>query len=97
MKKWFSILTNKYLLSFIFLIAWILFFNEINYFDQRDKLEELSNLNKRKEYYKKEIEIANQELFDMKNNPDALEKYAREKYLMKKNGEDIFILDNPQP
>ena len=93
MKKWFSVLTNKYLLSFVFLIVWIVFFNEINIFDQKDKLQELSNLNKKKAYYIKEIEAAKQELSDMKNNPEALEKYAREKYLMKKEGEDIYIVE----
>ena len=97
MKKWFTILTNKYLLSFLFLIVWVLFFNDTNYFDQRYKLQELSNLNKKKEYYKKEIESAKQELSDIQNSDEALEKFARERYLMKKDGEDIFIIESPQP
>ncbi len=97
MKKWFPILLNKYLLSFLFLVVWVLFFNDTNYFDQREKLQELSNLNKKKAYYKKEIESAKQELSDIQNSDEALEKFAREKYLMKKDGEDIYVIETPQP
>jgi len=97
MKKWLPIFFNKYLLSFLFLVVWVLFFNETNYFDQREKLQELSNLNKKKAYYKKEIESAKQELSDIQNSDEALEKFAREKYLMKKDGEDIYVIETPQP
>jgi len=97
MKKWLTIFFNKYLLSFLFLVVWVLFFNETNYFDQREKLQELSNLNKKKAYYKKEIESAKQELSDIQNSDEALEKFAREKYLMKKDGEDIYVIETPQP
>jgi cell division protein FtsB len=97
MKKLFPIITNKYLLALLFLIVWILFFDEMDYFTQRERLGELDKLNLKKSYYKKEIETAKQELSDIQNNNDALEKFARERYLMKKDGEDIFIIENPQP
>jgi cell division protein FtsB len=97
MKKVFRIITNKYLLTLLFLIAWVLFFDEMDYFIQKERLSELDKLNIKKAYYKKEIETAQQELSDIKNNKEALEKFAREKYLMKKDGEDIFIIENPQP
>jgi cell division protein FtsB len=97
MKKVFRIITNKYLLTLLFLIAWVLFFDEMDYFIQKERLSELNKLNIKKAYYKKEIETAQQELSDIKNNKEALEKFAREKYLMKKDGEDIFIIENPQP
>jgi cell division protein DivIC len=97
MKKLFPIITNKYLLAFVFLIVWVLFFDEMDYFTQKDRLRELDKLNLKKAYYKKEIETAQQELSDIKNNKEALEKFAREKYLMKKDGEDIFIIENSQP
>lgn len=97
MKKWVSIFANKYLLSFVFLVVWVLFFDENDSITQKGRLNELSILNKKKNYYKSEIEIAKQELSDIQNNDDALEKFARERYLMKKDGEDIFIIENPQP
>ena len=97
MKKWVSIFTNKYLFSFLFLIVWVLFFDENDSITQKGRLNDLSILNKKKNYYKSEIEIAKQELSDIQNNDDALEKFARERYMMKKDGEDIFIIENPQP
>jgi cell division protein FtsB len=97
MKKWISIFTNKYLLSFSFLVVWVLFFDENDSITQKGRLNDLSILNKKKKYYKSEIEIAKQELSDIQNNDDALEKFARERYMMKKDGEDIFIIENPQP
>lgn len=97
MKKFFPYITNKYLLSFLFLAVWVLFFDDMDYFTQRDRLAELNKLNQKKAYYLKEIETAKQELADIKNSDEALEKFAREKYLMKKNGEDIYIIETQQP
>lgn len=85
------------MLSFLFLAVWVLFFDDMDYFTQRDRLAELNKLNQKKAYYFKEIETAKQELADIKNSDEALEKFAREKYLMKKNGEDIYIIETQQP
>jgi hypothetical protein len=41
-----------------------------------------------------EIEKTKKELQDLQNNPAALEKFAREHYLMKKDGEDIYIIED---
>ena len=96
MKKFIKILFNKYLISLLFLIVWILFFDDTDYFVQRKRLIELQEIQKKSNYYKKEIEIARQELEDIKNNDESLEKFAREKYFMKKKGEEIFIIEQPQ-
>ena len=97
MKRWMLIITNKYFLAIIFLLIWVLFFDETDYLSQRNRLADLQKLVQKKEYYKKEIETAKQELSDIQNNNDALEKFAREKYLMKKDGEDVFIIESQQP
>ena len=81
----------------MFLAVWVLFFDDMDYFTQRERLSELNKLNQKKAYYLKEIETAKQELADIKNSDEALEKFAREKYLMKKNGEDIYIIETQQP
>ncbi len=93
MKKFASIITNKYLIATGFFIVWMLFFDQRDFFyvaDQRQKLKELEN---KKHYYETEIEKAKKELADLQNNPDALEKFAREKYMMKRDGEDIYIIE----
>ncbi len=81
----------------VFMVVWILFFDETSFLSQQDKLEELNGLQKKRAYYIKEIDIARQELKDIKNNPESVEKFARENYFMKKSGEDVFIIEYPQP
>lgn len=94
MKKIIPILTNKYLIAFSFFVVWMLFFDQRDYFQQQDRQEELKRLEAKKRYYVREIEKTRKELTDLQNNPTALEKFARERYLMKKDGEDIFIIED---
>ena len=93
MKKFPSIITNKYLIAFAFFVVWMLFFDQRDIFyvmEQKQKLKELEN---KKHYYATEIEKAKKDLADLQNNPDALEKFAREHYMMKRDGEDIYIIE----
>ena len=94
MKKVASIITNKYLVVSAFFVVWMLFFDQRDYFQQRDRGEELKKLETKKRYYVQEIEKTQQELTDLQNNPAALEKFAREHYLMKKEGEEIYIIED---
>ncbi len=94
MKKIFTILTNKYLVAFSFFVVWMLFFDQRDYFQQRDRQEELKKLETKKQYYVQEIEKTRKELTDLQNNSAALEKFAREHYLMKKEGEDIYLIED---
>lgn len=93
-KKLRPIITNKYLLAGAFFIVWMLFFDQRDYFQQKEKTAELRKLEAKKQYYQQEIEKTRQELQDIQSNPAALEKFARERYLMKKDGEDIYIIED---
>ena len=84
---------NKYLLTGIVFIVWMLFFNEkdlISEFKRKDKFNELQKSEAR---MSETIKETRQELGQLKNNAQTIEKYAREKYLMKKDNEDLFILE----
>lgn len=94
MKKIASILTNKYLIATCFFLVWMLFFDRRDFFEQRERAAELKKLETKKKYYVQEIEKAKKELYDLQNNPAALEKFAREHYLMKKDGEDIYLIED---
>lgn len=94
MKKIAAILTNKYLVASVFFIVWMLFFDQRDYFQQRERQAELNKLEAKKRYYVEEIEKTHKQLQDLQNNPAALEKFARERYLMKREGEDIFIIED---
>ncbi len=94
MKKLTSIITNKYFLAGGFFVVWMLFFDQRDFFQQRERNTELKKLEAKKQYYLNEINKTQQELNDIQSNPAALEKFARERYLMKKDGEDIFIIED---
>jgi cell division protein DivIC len=94
MKKLVSILLNKYVLVLIFFVVWMLFFDQRDFFQQQEKRAELNKLEQKKAYYQQEIQKTKKELGDLQNSPAAVEKFARERYLMKKDGEDIFVVDD---
>ena len=64
----------------------------LSYFERRDKL---NGLQSSELHLKKLIIESNQELSLLKNNAQSIEKYAREKYMMKKDNEDLFIVKSP--
>lgn len=92
MKKVFAIVSNKYIIAPLVLFIWVLFFDETDYFTQQDRLDILEKLNTKKNYYEQEITKAKADLNNLESNPFAIEKYARETYLMHKDGEEIFLV-----
>lgn len=94
MKQIIPIVTNKYLLAIVFFAVWMCFFDQRDIFNTLEQKQKLKALEAKKHYYQTEIEKAKQDLDNLQNSPAALEKFAREKYLMKKDGEDIFIIED---
>ena len=92
-----SWLKNKYFISFIAFAAILLFFDKNDLFTQLARHNELKGLQQSKQYYSSQIAIERKELEELKNDPATLEKYAREKYLMKRDNEDLFLVpEKPQ-
>jgi len=85
-------LKNKYFLSATAFIAWILFFDPRDVFTQIEHHKELKELQESKAWYQKEIAKESAEAEQLKTNPATVEKYAREKYLMKRENEDLFVI-----
>lgn len=86
-----NLLKNKYLLSIIGLVVWLLYFDKNDVFTQFDLIKKCNKLNVEKEYYIAEIENNKKEIDDLEHNTKSLETFAREKYLMKKDNEDVFV------
>jgi cell division protein DivIC len=86
-----SFLKNRYLLTGAGFVVWILFFDSrdliTSHFRERS---ELLKVEESKKYYEQQIAVTKQELEQLKTNPAMLERYAREKFLMKKEKEDLF-------
>lgn len=89
-----SWLKNKYVLTLIGFAVWMLFFDDRDvyntYFKQRS---ELNTLQENKVYFEKQITATRKELDQLKINAATIEKYAREKYLMKRDNEDLFVIE----
>src|SRR5215510_14816418 len=85
-------LRNKYLISFAAFSAIMLFLDQNDLFTQRARVRELQNLRKSKAFYTRQIASERKELEQLKSNPATLEKTAREKYLMKRDNEDLFLI-----
>lgn len=85
-------LRNKYLITFAAFCVVILFLDKNDVFTQLERRKELRELNQSKAYYSAQIAAEQKELEALRSNPATLEKYAREKYLMKKDGEELFLV-----
>ncbi|MBD0724595.1 septum formation initiator [Flavobacterium sp. L1I52] len=91
-KTWFKFLSNKYIWSLLFFTVWMLFLDNYSYFDHRILNNQIEELEDNKTYYQEEIKKDEAQIKQLKN-PDQVEKYAREKYYMKKDSEDIYIIE----
>lgn len=89
-----SPLRNKYVLTTLGFIIWLLFFDRHDIISQLKLRKELQKLEEEKTFYLKEIEKDSKNLNELLTDPKTLEKFAREKYLMKKDNEDIFVIVN---
>jgi cell division protein FtsB len=92
MIKKYKYITNRFVIAFIVFVLWMLFIddNSLLYLHGLDK--EINRLEQKKAFYQEEINRQKKELNDL-NNDEKLQKYAREKLLMKKEGEDIYIIE----
>jgi hypothetical protein len=84
-------LKNKYLLVVVGLFFWLLYFDKNDVFTQFDLIKKCNKLNSEKEYYITEIENNKKEVIELQSNQKSLETFAREKYLMKRDNEDVFV------
>ena len=85
-------LRNKYLILLLLFIFWIVFLDDYNLINQNKIKNNVDDLKEQKEFYISEIKSDSTELFNLKNDSEEQEKFAREKFKMKKEDEDIFII-----
>ena len=85
-------LRNKYLILLLLFIFWIVFLDDYNLIDQNKMKNSVDDLKEQKEFYISEIKSDSTELSKLKNDSEEQERFAREKFLMKKDNEDVFII-----
>ena len=86
-------LKNKFLLATIFFVIWMVFFDPKDISSDLYKRAKYKSLQKSEQHLNQLITETRIELDLLKTNTLTIEKYAREKYMMKKDNEDLFILN----
>jgi len=91
-KTWFKFLSNKYVWVSLSFLTWMVFLDNYSYFEHRFLDKQINELEDNATYYQGEIKKDEENIKQLKN-PLQVEKYAREKYYMKKDSEDIYIVE----
>ncbi|QNL50371.1 septum formation initiator family protein [Olivibacter sp. SDN3] len=92
MKNLLNFAKNKYIIATIAFLVWMLFFDRNDIASQYKYQSQLKNLKEEKAFYIKETAAIRTDLEELTTNFSQLQKFAREKYFMKKDNEDIFII-----
>lgn len=92
MSKYIKYTKNIYVLGTLFFIFWMVFIDSNNVVNQFKLSSKLGDLKEQKEFYMERKEIIKAEREELMSNPELLEKFAREKYLMKKKTEDLYVI-----
>jgi cell division protein FtsB len=83
---------NKYLFALVLFAIWIAFFDRNDLITQWSRKQELKKLETSTAFYEKEIADTKKDLLDLNNDPAILEKFAREKFYLKRQTEEIFLV-----
>lgn len=92
MSKYLKYTKNIYFLGTAFFLFWMIFIDSNNVVNQFKLSQKLNQLEDQKEFYLERKKIIAQEREELMSNPELLEKFAREKYLMKKKTEDLYVI-----
>lgn len=91
-KKWFKAFSNAYVLVLTLFVVWMVFFDTNSLLIHWELRKEIQKLERQKEFLETEIE-KDQVILKKLSKPEELEKYAREHYYMKKENEEIFLIE----
>jgi len=83
---------NFYIVTGLIFLVWMLFLDSNDFLSRYKLSAKLRSLEGEKEYYLEKIQEVEKDREELMGSRELLEKFAREKYLMKKQTEDIFIV-----
>lgn len=92
-KKWVRFISNKYVLILVLFIVWMIFFDANSYLIHHELDSDINALEDNAEFYQKEIDQDKSFIKKMEDSGE-MEKFAREKYYLKKENEDIYIIEH---
>jgi cell division protein FtsB len=92
LKKLPPVFRNFYFVTTISFLGWMLFLDSNDLISRFKMSSKLRSLESEKEFYEEKISEVEKDRKELLTNKELLEKFAREKYLMKKESEDLFII-----
>ena len=92
MGKFLKYSKNFYFVFTLLFILWMLFIDSNDFVSQFKLGSKLSELKKQKEFYQEKKEVIKADREELMSNNDLLEKFARERYLMKRKTEDLYVI-----
>lgn len=92
LKKLPKALRNFYIVAGLIFLIWMLFLDSNDFISRYKLSAKLRSLENEKEYYAEKIKEVEKDREELLGNREMLEKFAREKYLMKKDNEDVFVV-----
>lgn len=84
---------NFYSFTGIAFLVWMIFLDSNDLINRFRMTAKLRSLEHEREYYQEKIKEVEQDRAELMGTTELLEKFAREKYLMKRDNEDIFVID----
>lgn len=91
-----AILRNKYLLTITVFAGWMLFFDKNDVFTLMQRRRELAEIEESKTYFSQKIDQSKKFSKDIQSDAAAIEKFARERYHMKRENEDLFLIQTAE-
>jgi cell division protein DivIC len=91
--RFLRIIFNKYLLTAVAFLVLMIFFDQNDWMSQKAKEKELSNVNDNIAFLQRQIDTMEHEYKAIHTDPAAFERYARETYRMKRDSEDLYIIE----
>lgn len=86
----------KYLVAFVIFAIAITFFGESSLINRLEQQKEIDKLSNEIEEQQKKYDQDKEKLNSLKNDPEALKREARERYYMKAENEDIFVIEDEE-
>ena len=87
-------LRNKYIFTVAVFLLWIFFFDKTNVVSHVGELSKIQKLKSEILFYENGIREVTNQLNQLNTNNETLEKFAREQYYLKKEGEDIYLIED---
>ena len=97
MERFLLLIRNKYFLAAIAFLIWMCFFDRYDISTQISYQQEKNKLEEEKAFYETEITRIEKAIKDVQYNPNEIQRVARERYKMKKDNEDIYVIQEVDP